>query len=395
MNRFIVYMLALGAFVTGTAELVVAGILGVIAQDLHISVALAGQTIAAYSAAFAFGAPVLISLTSRMGRKKLMLGSLILFIAGCAASCWSPDYAVLLVSRIVLGLSAGVYTVVALSSIAKLVPPSQMGAAVGTIALAFGCAMAFGVPIGIAVANVSNWRAVFALLGLVGLLAVLALARILPQVEGDAPVPFHRQFAVLGSPAVVGGLVLSLLLNTGNSIMQTYMTPYMQHILHLDVSRIAWMILVLGLFGIVGSRLGGFGVDRWGPSRMLAATLALSAASLALLPLPAVPLLAALGLIVVWFASLFMNAPALQTYFIRIAPQSSNLILGLNMSVVHLGIALGAGVGGAVAEASQAVRYIPWAACLVTASALAAALVSFSMRRRSAAKSGVSPASPS
>lgn len=66
MNRFIIYLLALGAFLVGTAELIVAGVLNVIAQDLDISIALAGQLITAFSLSFAIGTPIVITLTSRV-----------------------------------------------------------------------------------------------------------------------------------------------------------------------------------------------------------------------------------------------------------------------------------------------------------------------------------------
>lgn len=82
MNRLPILMLALGAFLVGTAELVVGGVLHAMAEDLGVSIALAGQFITAYSLSFALGTPILIALTSRLGRKSLLLGSLAVFIAG-------------------------------------------------------------------------------------------------------------------------------------------------------------------------------------------------------------------------------------------------------------------------------------------------------------------------
>ncbi|MEF3305931.1 MFS transporter [Paenibacillus sp. GYB003] len=385
-RRLVVYLLALGAFITGTAELVVAGMLNVIADDLHISVAAAGQLISAYSLPFAIGTPILIALTARMQRKRLIIASLVLFTFGSLVSLWSPNYTVLFVSRIVLGISAGIYSVVAVGSIAKLVPPERIGSAVSLIALGFGFAMALGVPLGVAAANAGNWRAIFAVLGLISLIVTFALLRLLPHVEGDAPVPFLRRFAVLGHPVVASGLLMSLLLNASNSAMMTYLAPYLQNVVHLRTAEVGWSMLAFGVFGIAGSRLGGFGVDRWGAVRIIAVSLSLSAALLLALPLFAASALLGLLLIALWFTALFMNAPALQTYFIQQDPESGNLVLGLNLSIVHLGIALGAGAGGVVADAASTVQYNPWTAGLIAALGLAAAAASFSMRRRIAPK---------
>ncbi|XEC96326.1 MFS transporter [Paenibacillus tarimensis] len=382
MNRLSIYLLALGAFLAGTAELVVAGILHIIADDMMISIALAGQLITAYSLAFAIGTPILVALTSRMSRKKLLASSLGLFIIGCLVSYWSPGYAVLMVSRIILGASAGVFIVVAISSAAKLVPADKMGSAIAMIALGFGSAMALGVPIGIAVADWSGWRMIFAGLGLVSLLVTAGLIRLLPQIEGDAAGSFKQQFMVLRNPVVVSGFVISLLLCMSNSIMLTYLTPFLLSVLHLQADNIGLMILILGIFGIFGSRLGGTSADKYGSVRMIAITLAASAVSLAFLPLfTALPFIG-MALITVWFFSIFMNAPALQTYFIQQAPRSSNMVLGINTSIIHLGIAAGAGAGGLIAESTATVLHHSWIAGSIAALALMAAVFSFMIRKK-------------
>ena len=135
MAKISVFLLALGAFVTGTAELIVGGIVKPIADDLHVSLGMAGQLVSAFSVSFAIGAPIVISLTSRMGRKKLLSYALSLFILGCFVSFASTTYAMLMGSRVIVGLSAGVFTVVAFGAAAKLVPAEKIGKAVGTVAL--------------------------------------------------------------------------------------------------------------------------------------------------------------------------------------------------------------------------------------------------------------------
>jgi DHA1 family putative efflux transporter-like MFS transporter len=110
----------------------------------------------------------------------------------CLASFLSSHFTILMSARAILGVSAGVFTVVALSSVAKLYSPDRTGSAIGMIALGFGSAMALGVPIGIAVAEKWGWQTNFALLGAGALLVLLGLARILPHIEGDAPVSFTR-----------------------------------------------------------------------------------------------------------------------------------------------------------------------------------------------------------
>lgn len=381
MNKWSVFLLALGAFVVGTAELIVGGILKPMADDLHISIALAGQLITAFSLAFAIGAPIVVALTARIERKKILIGSVAAFAIGSLITCISSDFTSLILSRLIVGVSAGVFTVVALSSVAKLVPAQQIGRAVGTIALGISCSMVLGVPIGIAVTEWMNWQISFAGLAVLALLVMAVLILLLPQIEGDDKVPFKRQFAVLRNPAILTGLIFSFFFSTSSSAMFSYVTPFLESILHMKPAYIGSMMLILGVFSVIGSRLGGIWSDKWGTARMIYTGLVLLTSSLALLPVFASSLIVGVVLIVIWIFSMAMTIPAIQTYFIQQAPQSSNLVLGINTSFLHLGVAVGAGVGGIIVESTSTVLYNPWVASGAAALSLAMALISVSRRR--------------
>ncbi|MEK3913610.1 MFS transporter [Paenibacillus sp. FSL H7-0331] len=377
MNRLPIYLLALGVFFTATSELVVSGILQVIADDLSISISLAGQLITAYSLSFAIGTPILISLTARMGRRQVLVGSLTVFILGCLISFASGHIAMLMISRIILGVSSGVYLVTALSTAARIVPPEKLGSTIGTIILGFSSAMILGVPIGIAITNWLSWQAIFIVLALFSVWITFVIYRLLPNIEGDAPVPFQQQFKVLGSMVIVSGLLFTFFRESGNSILFTYLTPFIQDIYHVKFTSISIIMLVFGLFGAFGSRFGGYGVDRWGAARMVTLSVVIHVAVLALLPLFADSLMIGLVLLTVMVVSMFMSGPAIQTYFIQQAPQSSGLVLSINTSIVHLGLAAGAGAGGVLISTSSTVLYNPWLASSIVTLGLVAVLISF------------------
>ncbi|MFD0694436.1 MFS transporter [Paenibacillus sp. GCM10027628] len=382
MKRMLIYLLTLGVFLTATSELVVAGILNVIAGEMGISVALAGQLITAYSLAFAIGTPILVSLTSRVGRKKMLIASLSVFILGCLISFGSFNFTLLLVSRIILGLSAGVYLVVTFGSVSKLVPVEKIGSAMGTVILGFSSAMVLGVPIGIALTHWFNWQIIFILLAMISLFILIGMIYLLPEIEGDAPVSFKQQFLILANPVILAGLFVTFFREAGGSVMYTYLTPFLATILRMNTSDIAIAMLVFGVFGAIGSRIGGYGVDKWGAVRMILYGLAAQALSLALLPLLSASFTLGIAVITIWILSMFVIAPAIQTYFIQQAPQSSNLVLSLNTSVIHLGLATGAGLGGAVVTSMSTVQYNPWVASGTILLSFVVAIVSFAVSKR-------------
>ncbi|QJC51486.1 MFS transporter [Paenibacillus albicereus] len=381
-NAFTIYLLALGVFLTATSELVVSGILPRIAEDVNISLAVAGQLIAVYSLSFAIATPLLIVLTSRTDRKSLLLGSLAVFIAGNAWSALSSTIESLMAARAVLGASSGVFLVASLGVAAKLVPADKLGRSVGTIILGFSSALILGVPLGVAIAEWLSWQAIFVLLGALSAAVGAVIFRLMPRVEGDEPVPLSRQLKNAGSAVILTAFLISLLREGGNSVFLTYISPYLQQMLDFRTADIAFLLLALGLIGAFASRLGGSLVDRWGAARTLGTSLLLHLLALALLPILAFSTPIAVALIAILFFALFASGPAVQSYMIQQAPKSANFVLSLNTSVIHLGIAGGAGAGGWLIDRTDAVEFHPWLAASLIGLGFAAALASFALSRR-------------
>lgn len=384
MNKITLYVLALGVFLTATSELVVSGILPRIAEDVNISLAVAGQLVTAYSLAFAIGTPILITLTNRMKRKTLLLSMLGIFIVGSAVTAISQDVFVLMASRVLLGVSSGVYLVVSFGIISKLAAPSKIGSSIATIILGFSIALILGVPIGIAIADWISWQAIFALLGLLSAVVGFIIIRLLPNVEGDEQVSFIQQLKALASAVIIAALLMSLFREGGGSVFLTYITPYLQESNGFGPSEVAIFMLVIGVVGAIGSRLGGSFVDRWGTVPVLTAAIATQAASFAVMPLLANGSWVTLVLIALMFLAMFASGPAVQSYIIGRSPGSSNLVLSINTSVIHLGLAGGAGVGGLLVDETASLQHHPWLAGLLVSLGLFSALASFALSRKHA-----------
>jgi len=61
-------MLFLGAFVVGSSELLIVGVLNLIAGDLGVSVSAAGELVTGYALSLAIGGPILNALTIKLIR---------------------------------------------------------------------------------------------------------------------------------------------------------------------------------------------------------------------------------------------------------------------------------------------------------------------------------------
>ncbi|WP_373863983.1 MFS transporter, partial [Paenibacillus agaridevorans] len=225
--------------------------------------------------------------------------------------------------------------------------------------------------------------------GAAGLVVAAVIARLLPSIAGDEAVPLSKQWQTLGSAIVIAGLVFSFLRESGNSILLTFLTPFMTDVLGLGASRIASVMLALGIVGAIGSRLGGFGVDRWGEKRVILLGAFVHIAALSVLPLAAGSVPLGLGLIAIVILAMFVSGPAIQTYFIRQAPHSASIAISFNTSFIHLGLAAGAGLGGVMAKGTATTLYNPWGASIVVALGLAAILAGLAQDRRRGHAAGV------
>ncbi|HWU00748.1 MAG TPA: MFS transporter, partial [Terriglobales bacterium] len=92
------FALTIAAYAIGTTEFVIVGLLPTVASDLHITLPLAGLIVSVYALGVTFGAPVITALTGHLGRKKLLLGLMGLFMIGHVVSALATGYEMLLVA---------------------------------------------------------------------------------------------------------------------------------------------------------------------------------------------------------------------------------------------------------------------------------------------------------
>src|SRR5260221_5334963 len=117
--------LSVGTFVIGAEGFIVAGVLPQVASDLGTSLAACGQLITAYALAYAIGSPVLAALFGKAPRKPMLVAALAAFAVANAIAAVSVNLPMLIVGRVLLGLSAGLFIPTANAVAVPLVPPEM------------------------------------------------------------------------------------------------------------------------------------------------------------------------------------------------------------------------------------------------------------------------------
>lgn len=374
----LLYLLSLGNLVIGSSAFVVSGLVDPIARDLGVSVPAAGQAMTVYALATAVLAPMALLATAAWPRRRTMLAALAFFLLGNLVCLTAGSLTQLLAGRVLMGIGS-VFTPLAATLALSLVPGARRGQALALVFLGMSMSYVIGVPLGAWIGLRFGWPAAIGLMAAANLVLLAALAWRMPA---DAPAPaqgLRGLGAALRRPGVRSVLAVTLLYFSAVFIVFSYIAPVLTSLVPMDDLDLSLTLSCFGLAGMAGTVLGGKATDRYGIESTMKVLILVLAAMMALLPLTAGQRWPMLAVLACWgFAGFGMTAPQ-QNRLAQAAPDQAPLLLSLNASMLYIGMALGAALGGAAVGLMGFAR-LPWVAAPLAA--MAGALVWFSARPR-------------
>lgn len=359
-----VYLLTIISFVCGMVELIIGGILDLIAADLDISIGQAGLLITIFSFVFAFSAPVLLVLTARFERKKLTLITLVLFLLGNLIAVFSVNYSMLFFSRIVSAATSSLLIVLCITMASDIVSAKYRGRALGIVNMGVSGSIVLGLPIGLALGDVFGWRAPFLLIAILTVLSFIGIYFLMGNVEPKPAVALKEQLAALKDHKVTFALLTTLIFMTGHTTLYAYLKPYLQTTMDLSTSWISIVYFLFGIAAVSGGAVGGIFADRFGTRPTMVGVIVTLLAVLVAIYFAVINLPLFLVILIIWGMVSWALSPALQSYLIEIAPNTSDILISLNNSALHIGVALGSMFGGIVLE-QLSVEFNPFAGALI------------------------------
>lgn len=358
------------------------GLLPDVARDLGVTIPAAGMLVTGYALGVTIGAPIVAIATANMPRRTALLSLIGLFIIGNVLCALSPNYAVLMLARVVTAFCHGAFFGIGSVVAAGLVPPNRRAQAIALMFAGLTLANVLGVPFGTALGQQLGWRSTFWAVTVIGVLAALALALWLPKKIEMQKTSLLQEFAVLKDRQVVMVLAISALASASLFAVFTYITPILEDVTGLTPHAVTLVLLVFGLGLTVGSALGGKLADwRLLPSLigfLVALALVLTVFTLTMrTPLPAVVT------IFVWGVLAFAIVPPLQVLVVERASAAPNLASTLNQGAFNLGNAGGAWFGGMAIGAGFQLTTLPYVGVGLAVLALSLTLWSAAIERNS------------
>ncbi|MEW4428655.1 MULTISPECIES: MFS transporter [Paenibacillus] len=378
-----VYLLAIAAFVVGTVELILGGILDLIAADLHLTLAKAGYLISIFSLVYAISAPILLNVTARFERKKVYMYTLLIFLVSNLISAFSANFYMLMAGRALGAATGSLIFVLSLTLAARIVEPQYKGRAVGIITMGGSASLILGVPLGIFVGNLAGWREVFVFIAIMTAIVMVAIGLVMQRVQPVPVVSLKRQFAALWNPRMLAIHATTLLVLAGHLTLYAYFTPFLQETIGASSTMVTFIYMMFGIAAVAGGGLGGVLSDRLHPAKAIVIVLIPFIMSMAVIPFSVgLPLIAFLILLSIWSALSWTVTPVQNSLIIKISPEAAESLISTNSGIAHAGIALGTYVGGMVIDHST-ILYNGWVGSILILLGLVSAIYAISRKEQS------------
>ncbi|WP_192355366.1 MFS transporter, partial [Mesorhizobium mediterraneum] len=297
-----VVSLALGVFGLVTAEFLPASLLTPLAQDLGVTEGTAGQAVTATAVVGAIAAPTMAIITRRLDRRLVMWALTVLLILSNLVAAFASSLPVLLIARIMLGISLGGFWSMSAAMAMRLVPMRLMPRAMSIILTGVSVATVCAAPVGAYVGDIWGWRTAFMIAAIVGALALLVQIATLPKLPPAGVASFRTLLEVIKRPMIRVALLVVLLVASGHFAGFTYVRPFLEKVPVLDIETISLVLLAYGIGGFFGNFAGGFMAERSLKTAVGLAPLLIAVAALLLLTIGATPVVAAIAVAAWGFA---------------------------------------------------------------------------------------------
>ena len=350
-----VVILIASSFMLGMSKFIVVGILPDIAADLKISEVTVGNLVSLFAFVYAPVTPLGSALSARFPRFATHLTLIGIFLAGNILCAFAPNYAVLVVARIMIALVSGTLVAVAMTYAPDVTTDRFRTKFIAWVFSGFSIASVVGVPVGTWVANTFGWRWAFHMINVLTIVLIIGMVMVLPRNSHIVKIGFLPQFRLFFDRRIQLGVLDVVCGAAASYVFYTYLTPIMRDEVHVPEQYLSVGLVIFGAAclwsNLYGGKLAdrGRGVEPLTHIRPIYCAHAVLMASLVVAHW--VPVYGALLLVVLGMFMYLQNS-ASQVLYMDVASQSHpgslNLAASLNSMSFNIGIAIGSAVGGLI-----------------------------------------------
>ena len=252
----IVTLMALGFGLVGIDRFLITPLFPIIAKDLHLSYGDIGTISGALALAWGVSALLMGNMSDRIGRKKVLVGALLLFSLLIGASGLAAGLGGLVLVRVIMGFADGAYTPPSISATLEASPPRRHGLNIGIQQMMLPlCGLGIAPIIVSQLLHMIDWRWIFIIFSIPGFLLAFAVWKTLP--DSNAPDLERNSFSdwreVLKFHNIRILMLLMLCWLTCLITTSALMPSYLMDHLHLAQDQMGWVMSAIGIGATVGT----------------------------------------------------------------------------------------------------------------------------------------------
>lgn len=346
-QRRALWALSLAYFIQATGALSVAGSLSAISHEWGLSDGQSARLLAIFGLTFAISAPLAQVFLGHMMRKYQVLAGMLVFGLGAFIFAIAPDYTVLVISRVVMGLGASLIGPVLVALGAELVTQHERGSAIATILLGVSMASMVGIPLAAWIANGWGARTLFALVALVSVLTALAVWFSVPNIVKGVDIRLRQVGQVLMDGKSLAAFLVVFFITSGVYDMYAFISPMIRDRWQGDTASVSVALTVIGVAGILGNLFVGRAARRYSAERLLVTGITMLVLDMLLLMILPGKLALLYLLLVLWAFSTDLLWPSQQRRIVEIASAATR---GISLALTSAFMFCGIGFGSAVAS---------------------------------------------
>lgn len=363
-EKLLIVILTVGVFGILNTEMGFIGILPLIADQFHVSIAQAGLLVSLFALVVAVAGPTMPLLFSGINRKKVMLLVLGVFILGNIISIFAANFTVALIARVVPAFFHPVYCSLAFTVAAASVSKEEAPKAVSKVFIGVSAGMVLGVPISSLIASSVSLEMAMVFFAAVNAVAFIATAIFVPSMPVKERLSYGIQISVLKKSMTWISIIAVILMNGAIFGVFSYLAKYLEVVTQFSWNTISFVLLVYGLANVLGSLIAGRLLTRNAIKSVVAFPFVLGAVYVILfltgqfaVPMALVTL--------AWGILGGLGANINQYWISTAAPEAPDFANGLFLTSANLGTTIGTTVCGYLISA-MGIEYVVFGGLLLS-----------------------------
>ncbi|MFP3728516.1 MFS transporter [Priestia filamentosa] len=344
-KNLLIFILTLGVFGIINTEMGVIGILPLLAEHFNVSVSKAGLLVSLFALVIAVSGPTMPLLFSGINRKKIMLLVLGIFVLGNIVSIFTTNFAIALIARIIPALFHPIYCSLAFSVAASSVSKEEAPKAVSKVFIGVSAGMVIGVPIASFIASTTSLQMAMVFFTVVNAIAFLATLLFVPSMPVKERVSYGAQLSVLKKSITWLSIIAVILLNSAIFGVYSYFAEYLKTVTNISSNTITIMLVVFGGANIIGNVVAGKLLTKNAIKSVVAFPFALGAVYI-LLFLFGQAFVPMAFITLIWGILAGLGGNINQYWIMSSAPEAPDFANGLFLTSANLGTTIGTAVGG-------------------------------------------------